>query len=114
MSYPVPTGVKAGEQPVEYIEEICGVYFRGICLKQWDAVPQHSHDYAHATLVASGKVRVWIEGAYVGEVTAPKAIEIEAHRHHVFQALEPDTRLFCVHNLNGEAYQAGPVKQIGG
>lgn len=93
-------------QPVEYIEDVCGIYFRGICLANaLEAVPQHQHDHDHATLVASGAVRVWVENEYLGDFASPKAIEIKAGKAHIFQALEPMTRLYCVHNLDGEPYR---------
>ncbi len=115
MTYQLPKTMTAlKDQPVEYIEEIGGLYFRAICLENvGDVVPQHTHDYAHVTLVASGKARMWIDGVWVADIPAFKAVEIEAGRQHVFQALEPKTRLSCVHNLNGLPYQAGPLK-IGG
>lgn len=115
LGIPLPSGMRLGDQPVEYIEEVGGIYFRAILLQNiGDAVPQHTHDYAHVTLIAAGKVRLWIEGAWVADIEAFKAIEIEAHRQHVFQALEPNTRLSCVHNLNGEPYKALGVAKLGG
>lgn len=103
------------DQPVEYIDDVGGLYFRAILLaKAGDTVPQHVHDYNHVTLVASGKARLWIEGVWVADIEGFKAIEIEANRQHVFQALEPNTRLACVHQLNGAQYQAGPAKALGG
>lgn len=87
-----------------YIEEVCGLYFRAILLNQFDRVPQHTHDYDHATLVCSGKVRMWVENELIGDFEAFQALEIKARKAHVFQALEPNTRLACVHNLNGKEY----------
>ncbi len=102
MTYPVPEIVTdRRSQPVEYIEDVGGLYFRAICLENiGDAVPQHVHDHAHVTLVASGKARLWIDGAFVADIEAFKAIEIEANRKHIFQALEPMTRLACVHDVS--------------
>lgn len=106
MSHPLPEGVERSEQAVEYIDDVCGLYFRAICLENaGDAVPQHAHDHDHVTLIASGKARLWIEGVWVEDIHSFKVIEIEAGRKHVFQALEPMTRLVCVHNLNGEPYR---------
>lgn len=106
MSHPLPEGVARHDQPVEYVDDVGGLYFRAICLENvGDVVPQHAHDHAHVTLIASGKARLWIEGAWVADIPAFKAIEIEANRKHIFQALEPKTRLACVHDLKGEPYR---------
>lgn len=89
------------DQPVERIDEVGGLYFRSICLANaGDAVPQHVHDHDHVTLVASGKARLWIEGAFVDDIEAFRPIVIEAGRQHVFQALVPETRLVCVHDVS--------------
>jgi mannose-6-phosphate isomerase-like protein (cupin superfamily) len=88
------------EQPVEFVEEVAGIYFRSILLASaGDTVPQHSHDHDHATFVGSGKARVWVDGVWQSDVVAGHAIEIKAGRSHVFQALEPNTRLTCVHDV---------------
>lgn len=89
------------EQPVERIEpDVAGLYFRSVLLEQAGTViPQHEHDHDHATLVCSGKARVWVDGAYFGDYEAGRAIEIRAHCAHVFQALESNTRLCCVHDI---------------
>lgn len=90
----------------EYIDDVCGVYFRGHCLdKRGMKFHQHSHDYAHATLIATGGLRVWVEGKHIGDFMAPKAIAIEAGKLHDFQALADETWFYCVHNLNGEEYR---------
>lgn len=89
----------ATEQPVERIEDVAGLYFRSVVLAEGVAIPQHAHDHDHATLVCSGRARLWVDGAYVGEFEAGRAIEIRAHCQHVFQALEPNTRLCCVHDI---------------
>jgi len=86
-------------ESAEYIEEIAGLYFRSILLDEGSRVPQHKHDHDHATLVASGSVLVWVDGAFQGNVAAPRAILIRAGAEHMFQAQEPNTRLVCVHCL---------------
>lgn len=93
-------------EPHEYIEEVCGVYFRGYCLeKRGTPFHQHSHDYEHATLIATGALRVWVDGEHIGDFVAPKAIKIEAKKMHKFQALADGTRFYCIHNLEGEPYR---------
>lgn len=100
--YPLPDLTHAlADQPVERIEpDVAGFYFRSILLeKAGTPIPQHAHDHDHATLVCSGAARVWIDGEYHGDFGAGRAVEIKAGKLHVFQALEPQTRLCCVHNI---------------
>ena len=89
-----------GELPVEFIEEIAGIYFRSILLKEkGTVVPQHSHDHDHATYVGSGAARLWVDGVWRRDIAAGHAVKIEAGHEHLFQALEPNTRLTCVHDV---------------
>lgn len=91
-------------QPVERIEEVGGIYFRSILLEApGDRVPQHKHDHDHATLVASGAALAWSDGKFLGDFYAPAAIEIKAGAEHLFEALEPNTRLVCVHSVHNMA-----------
>lgn len=88
------------QQPVERIEEVCGIYFRSVLLDRAGVViPQHSHDHDHATFVGAGRARVWVDGTWYGDFEAGRAIAIKAGCAHVFQALEPMTRLACVHDI---------------
>ncbi|MGH7185166.1 MAG: cupin domain-containing protein, partial [Pseudomonadota bacterium] len=101
---PIPEPVATGpavEQPVEYIEpDVAGLYFRSILLADAGTiVPQHSHDHDHATLVCSGAARLWVDGVNVGDKTAGQAFFVKAGARHLFQALEPGTRLCCVHSI---------------
>lgn len=98
--YPLPEGVELAEHPVERIEEVCGIYFRSVFLESAGLViPQHKHDHDHATFVGSGKARVWVDGVWFGDYEAGSAVPIKAGREHVFQALEANTRLACVHDV---------------
>lgn len=107
MNIPLPTKlVPLDEQPVEYVDDVGGLFFRAVCLKSaGDVIPQHSHAHDHVTLIASGAARVWVDGEYLGEFSAFRAIEIKASKHHIFQAREPNTRLVCCHQLNGKEYE---------
>jgi quercetin dioxygenase-like cupin family protein len=108
--HPLPTGgVPFDEPPIEFIQEVGGLYFRAILLeKTGSVVPQHKHPFNHVTLVASGKVRMWVDGAWVGDFSGFYAIEIEANKEHVFQALEDNTRLSCVHDTKSAEF----IKQM--
>lgn len=99
--FPVPTDLTPLDcVPVESIEEVCGIYFRSVLLERAGTViPQHEHDHDHATYVANGKARLWVNEMWVGDYEAGRAIPIKAGDKHLFQALEPMTRLVCVHDI---------------
>lgn len=100
--FPVPTDLRPLDSvPVESIEEVCGLYFRSILLERAGTViPQHEHDHDHATYVGSGSARVWVNGEWIADYKAGSAIPIKAGDTHLFQALEPMTRLVCVHDID--------------
>ena len=86
--------------PVEYIEEVCGLYFRSIVLKSvGDRVPQHVHDHDHATFIGQGSVMAWAGGESIGYFAAGRAVPIKAGVLHEFEAQEDNTRLTCVHSI---------------
>jgi hypothetical protein len=58
-------------------------------------VPQHSHAYDHISYVAKGKVL--FEGKMV---KAPTALMIPAGKKHMFQSLEDDCLILCIHNVS--------------
>lgn len=93
---------------VERIEEVCGLYFRSVLLPQAGmTIPQHVHDHDHATLVGSGKARVWVDGLHFGDFEAGSAVPIKAGSTHLFHSLESMTRLICVHDIaSAEAVKA--------
>ena len=64
-------------------------------------VAQHSHVYAHTTLVASGSVRVWRgeEDELLGDFAAPSRIYIPAETKHKIMALEDKSLAYCIHNV---------------
>lgn len=75
-----------------------GVFIKMLKLtKMGMIVPQHAHKYAHTTLLATGRLRMWKNDELVGDLDAPLAIEIEANVKHKFQSLLPDTVAFCIH-----------------
>lgn len=115
MSVPMPKEfVAIQDQPVQFVDEVGGLYFRAIELVEvGHTVPQHSHTYDHVTLIASGAARVWVDGAYLGEFKGFHALKVEALKKHVFQATEPHTRLVCVHQLNGAEYRIHEETRLG-
>lgn len=62
-------------------------------------VPQHSHKYDHASMLASGSIRVWCDDVLVGDFKAPHPISIKAGTKHTFQSLEPSI-VYCIHNIS--------------
>ncbi len=67
-------------------------------------VPQHSHEYAHATLVTSGGIRVWKDGELDQDYLAPTIIEVPARMKHTFMSLANNTVLYCIHNVSRTGY----------
>lgn len=88
------------EQPPNWEHvSVDGVFIKQMYLKDAQtAIPQHSHLYDHTTMLAKGRVRVWVEGTLLGDYEAPAPIFIKAKAKHTFLSLEPDTLLYCIHN----------------
>jgi hypothetical protein len=63
-------------------------------------IPQHSHSYEHMSMLAHGSVRVWQDGVFTGDYVAPVGIKIPANVKHTFMSLEPDTIIYCIHNIS--------------
>jgi mannose-6-phosphate isomerase-like protein (cupin superfamily) len=100
---------KPEEEIVENIEIVADIYFRSVLLKEnGTVIPQHKHTYDHATLVASGKARLWVNGTWVGDYESGKAVHIKSNQEHIFQSLEPNTRLVCIHDTKS----AGLIKEL--
>src|SRR5437899_11208900 len=86
---------------VENIVEAGGLYFRSMLLARAGmGVPQHVHDHDHATLVGSGRLRGWSDGAWMGDKGRGEAFEVLAGRQHVVESLEPMTMVVCVHDIH--------------
>lgn len=62
-------------------------------------IPQHSHALSHVTLLTSGSVNLWRDEHGPEYFKAPAPIHIPAGVKHLFQTLEDDTTLYCVHAL---------------
>jgi len=93
------------EQPpvVEWVEAD-GLFIKQLFIaKEGTIIPQHAHVFDHVSLVAVGAIRVWKDDVLAGDVVAPTPVFIAAGVKHKFMALEPNTLIFCCHNLKGEA-----------
>lgn len=82
---------------VEFVDEVCGIYFRSILLHKGEKAQQHVHDHDHATYIGSGSVLMFENGKDKGVFLAGTAIPVLAGVRHEFEALENGTRLACVH-----------------
>jgi len=58
----------------------------------------HTHPFDHLTLLASGSLRVTVEGKTT-DFKAPHMIYIKAEHRHQLLALEDNTVAFCIHAL---------------
>jgi hypothetical protein len=67
-------------------------------LKKGDIEHGHVHIYDHITLLASGSLKVTIEGVST-EFIAPYMIYIRKHKNHILEALEDNTVAYCIHAL---------------
>lgn len=63
-------------------------------------VPQHSHKYEHASMLASGSIRVWQDEKLIGDFKAPLPINIPAGCKHTFLSLEDNTVVYCIHRTD--------------
>lgn len=97
----IPKGyAMVAEQPVEYCNEVCGVFFRSILLPKAGMIAgYHSHDYAHASFIGSGSARLSFDGVPQGDHQAGESVEVPAFVCHTWEALENNTRIACVHNV---------------
>lgn len=78
-----------------------GVFIKQMFLRhQFTLVPQHAHAYDHTSMLATGSVRAWADGVLLGDYAAPCPIFIKAKVKHTFQSLEPDTLIYCIHNIS--------------
>ena len=90
--------------------DVAGLYFRSVLLPVGTMIPQHRHPYDHATYVGNGAVKLWVNGDLHGTYEAGEAILIRADCDHVFLALQPETRLTCVHHT--ASAEAATMKEV--
>lgn len=88
------------EQPPDWEHiSVDGVFIKQMYLKEpGTMVPQHAHRYDHTSMLATGSVRMWKEGLFVADFVAPAPIFIKAGVKHMFQSLEANTLIYCIHN----------------
>lgn len=80
-----------------------GILIKQMHMKKKDIyVPQHSHKYEHASMLASGSIRVWQDDICLGDFFAPIPINIPAGCKHTFRSLEDNTVVYCIHRMDRE------------
>jgi quercetin dioxygenase-like cupin family protein len=89
-------------QPVVKIGAVKNVYIRTMIFEHvGDKELGHSHQFHHATLVASGAVKVTANGKDT-VFKSPHLIWINKDVHHTLEALEANTVCACIHGLRDE------------
>lgn len=92
-------------EPVTLKEwQVCidGVFIKQMHMeKSGTFIEQHRHAHAHTTMLATGRMRVWVEGVPT-DYEAPFPIHVKAGAHHTMMALEDNTMAYCIHNLHGK------------
>lgn len=82
---------------------VANLYSRQMHFKKAGDVEQgHTHCFDHLTLLASGSLRLTVDG-HTSDFKAPHMIYIKADKEHEITALEDNTVAYCIHALrNGE------------
>lgn len=91
------------EQPPvwEFGDAVAGIFIKQMPLPEVGmAVPQHSHEYDHYTMLATGCLKVIKDGVEIGVFHAPKPIFIEARAKHLLISMEPNTLAYCIHRTD--------------
>lgn len=90
---PEPYGVE--------ITTVDGVFIKQVIIPNAGTLlPQHAHVWDHTSMLARGAVYCWKDGQLDQQYEAPAAIFIKAGVKHLFQSLENNTIIYCIHNLH--------------
>lgn len=85
--------------PAHSISCVANMFAKQMCfLKAGDTEDGHKHEFDHLTLLASGSLRVTVEGKDT-DFKAPHMIYIHAEKNHKLVALEDNTVAYCIHAL---------------
>jgi quercetin dioxygenase-like cupin family protein len=71
--------------------------------KAGDRVMTHAHVYDHQSLLATGRLKLTMDGAE-SYWQAPSILVIEAGKYHLMEALEDQTVAYCIHAIKGADY----------
>jgi quercetin dioxygenase-like cupin family protein len=87
------------DQPHVQIGCVANLFSRQMHFKNaGDIEYGHTHPFDHLTLLASGSLRVTVNGKTT-EFKAPHMIYIKAEYNHELVALEDNTVAYCIHAL---------------
>jgi quercetin dioxygenase-like cupin family protein len=87
------------DQPHVQIGCVANLFSRQMHFKSaGDIEHGHTHPFDHLTLLASGSLRVTVNGKTT-DFKAPHMIYIKAEHNHKLVALEDDTVAYCIHAL---------------
>jgi len=91
-----PPGVDRAETAIGLVSNLWSkmLYFK----KAGDMEPGHKHLFGHMTLLATGKLRVNVDGTTT-DFEAPHMIYIKAGKLHELTALVDGTLAYCIHAL---------------
>ena len=73
------------------------LYAKQISIKAGDEFPQHIHPYDHLSILAAGRVELYVSGV-MQVLDAPACIEIKAEVHHRVVAVT-DVLWYCIHAI---------------
>lgn len=92
--------MEATQQPVGNVHLYGGVFVKEMfSAKAGTVIPQHAHTYDHISYLAAGAVAIWKDGEFMGEFTAPCAVQIAARAKHRFETLADGTLVLCLHAM---------------
>jgi quercetin dioxygenase-like cupin family protein len=87
------------DQPHVQIGCVANLFSRQMHFKNaGDVEHGHTHPFDHLTLLASGSLRVTVNGNTT-DFKAPHMIYIKAEHNHELVALEDNTVAYCIHAL---------------
>jgi hypothetical protein len=98
----MPTGELRPNSPSVTIGCVANLYSRMMHFKNaGDTEVGHTHAFDHLTLLASGSIRLIVEGK-VSDFKAPHMIYIHKDKIHEVIALENNTVAYCIHALRDQ------------
>jgi quercetin dioxygenase-like cupin family protein len=68
--------------------------------KAGDRVMTHAHVYDHQSLLATGRLKLTIDGEE-SYWQAPSILVIQAGKYHLMEALDDQTVAYCIHAIKG-------------
>ena len=87
------------DQPHVQIGCVANLFSRQMHFKNaGDLEHGHTHPFDHLTLLASGSLRITVNGKTT-DFKAPHMIYIRADKNHELVALEDNTVAYCIHAL---------------